>query len=850
MPRKKQKKRSSSKAPAKDFREKEKEGLDSYELPKDFEDEEIDEDGAFNEQDYELYGDVGNTKADADIEEASDIDEGDGIDLSDMLEKNLKRQRKEEKKAIKKAAAEAKASGSLSTRHDHMLRKVSQLNQEAALTQKQRLIKDATTQQVARSQFLAEREVGVVLEGGGEGETENLTFDDLVASFDNNNNNEIADQLRILKNNKAAQPLALPLSDSRKGQVEREVAYKETSKEVSKWTGEPKFNLSTEGLTTKFTPSNDLEKDFTALLQHYGMGDEKKIEDREGILLGADGEGLDDGAREEMLNKLRKQRSLMFQHEIKLKRIKKIKSRTFRKLLKKRKEKNKLSIAELEALDPQAAEQEKAKQEAKRIQERMSLKHKNTSKRVQRLIRLAKNNPAMKGVHKLVGQQLNIGNELRKKMLTAEDTKEMNPDESEDEFDVETEENKLGLIVDDEDMDRSEKVRAITEMQLKLQDDVQDRNNKPKKGLMGMRFMQRAMKKRAQAASKLLEDLKSQLDEEDEETKEDPDSESDNFLPMPTGTQTVEDLDLKSGMTIQPNTQGKLEFDINDSSDEETDKPLLSPPPPPAIPTDSKASKKKPKNKKDEIKNNSAPADQEAEDDEFLEEKKAEKGAKGGDDKDDEYMELNPWMISTNRKGNSNNKEEHVMKMENAITVNSKSKNKLKLSHSSVAIGGFDDVEEDFQKEKYETENEEYLKEQEKSVSVPGWGAWGGEGVKPRKSRKRKAKEAAEELAKKSAGKKKKSGPRHVIVNHKRNKKAKKYTLESVPYPYTSKEQYEMSLRQPLGKEWNTLRTFQEITKPEVFTRTGEIIAPISSKELKKYAPEKKPRKKSKKRKH
>lgn len=48
-----------------------------------------------------------------------------------------------------------------------------------------------------------------------------------------------------------------------------------------------------------------------------------------------------------------------------------------------------------------------------------------------------------------------------------------------------------------------------------------------------------------------------------------------------------------------------------------------------------------------------------------------------------------------------------------------------------------------------------------------------------------------------------------------------------LPHVYESKLQYERSLRLPLGPEFQTKETFQEVTKPRVLLKQG-VIAPIA----------------------
>lgn len=71
---------------------------------------------------------------------------------------------------------------------------------------------------------------------------------------------------------------------------------------------------------------------------------------------------------------------------------------------------------------------------------------------------------------------------------------------------------------------------------------------------------------------------------------------------------------------------------------------------------------------------------------------------------------------------------------------------------------------------------------------------------------------------------------KHVILNQKRDKKVNKYTQLEVPYPFTSREAYERSLRAPLGKDWNTYTMHKQLVQPKIKTRVGHVIDPIEKK--------------------
>ena len=45
--------------------------------------------------------------------------------------------------------------------------------------------------------------------------------------------------------------------------------------------------------------------------------------------------------------------------------------------------------------------------------------------------------------------------------------------------------------------------------------------------------------------------------------------------------------------------------------------------------------------------------------------------------------------------------------------------------------------------------------------------------------------------------------------------------VQSVPWPYTSREQFDKTNSTPVGRHWNTEATFQQMIKPKVTTGTG-----------------------------
>ena len=55
--------------------------------------------------------------------------------------------------------------------------------------------------------------------------------------------------------------------------------------------------------------------------------------------------------------------------------------------------------------------------------------------------------------------------------------------------------------------------------------------------------------------------------------------------------------------------------------------------------------------------------------------------------------------------------------------------------------------------------------------------------------------------------------------------------VSKLPFPYSSVDQFEKSLRAPLGKDWNTETAFRQLVKPKVVTKIGSVIEPINKEE-------------------
>lgn len=317
----------------------------------------------------------------------------------------------------------------------------------------------------------------------------------------------------------AAAAVDAPLPAVVANRVGRKVAFEKTVEEVAKWSGVVKKMRNTKQLVfplnepggaavrtsrdvgERLKPVNKFEEEVADLLKEAGVVTEDGVlKAEEAALLEQTGKVT----KEELLarrRELAKIRSAVFENDRKFRRIKKIKSRKFRKAMKTEKERvaDEARAAGVGSGDDESDDDLRAERE--RAEERMTLRHKNTSKWVRRQLARGetKRNP---GVREAVEEQLRIGEELRRKMAGSDALgggAESGSDQSGDEEDDE---------------------RNIAELREELAG-----GKKPvrQKGLMGLKFMQDAQERRRQEAVGLLDELENE-DDDDSDSGFDSDS--------------------------------------------------------------------------------------------------------------------------------------------------------------------------------------------------------------------------------------------------------------------------------------------------------------------------------------
>jgi len=253
---------------------------------------------------------------------------------------------------------------------------------------------------------------------------------------------------------------------------------------------EPQVNAtqSTSTLAGTFEPTTELEKKVDEILRASGIKDEKDITSFEELALKK--VSIDEVRLRQA--ELRAMRELMFRQDQKAKRIAKIKSKTYRRIHKRERERHMERQTAEEGFEGQDMQDEKLKMEAARAKERMTLRHKNTGDWARKML--------SRGQHDLetrqaISEQVRRGDDLRRKIMGEDDES------------------------DDEDAaDSAEELENLNGNQ--WEDDEADVSKAQRKGVMGMKFMTDAEERQKQANALELAEIQKAMaigsDEEDD----------------------------------------------------------------------------------------------------------------------------------------------------------------------------------------------------------------------------------------------------------------------------------------------------------------------------------------------
>lgn len=136
-----------------------------------------------------------------------------------------------------------------------------------------------------------------------------------------------------------------------------------------------------------------------------------------------------------------------------------------------------------------------------------------------------------------------------------------------------------------------------------------------------------------------------------------------------------------------------------------------------------------------------------------------------------------------------------------------------------------DDVVASFRQEKEDEVNKD--KPQDIDLSLPGWGSWGGKGVKaPKRKRNRFILKGAPKMPRRDENK------GDIIIKEYKDPKLAAHKVKDVPFPFESVKDYEASIRAPLGNTFIPEKAHKVLIRPSVITKAGTIIQPMDEDEL------------------
>ncbi|KAM0906261.1 hypothetical protein ACQ4PT_016932 [Festuca glaucescens] len=651
---------------------------------------------------------------------------------------------------------------------------------------------------------------------------------------------------RVQQQEKKPMVVQAPIPKVKRELLDRAATYKVHRHDISKWEGLVKSNReattiyfendldlgqSTVGaIASKFEPRSTFEKQMAEVLRSTEIMEAHKNDGAKILELNK----MDVEDVRERQNRLAKMRSLLFRHEMKAKRVKKIKSRTYHRLLKK--DKRKASSADLEA-DPEAAEESAMKQEFKRAEERMTLKHKNNSKWAKRILKRGLS-VQDEGTRDAITAQLQQHALLTRKMNSIKNDSSSSDESSDDD--------------DDDDDGSNLEAKLLNRGKEKIRKVVEEDDAIPKSGVFSLPFMERAMKKRADATYEETrldyEELEQSLRKlEDDNTEENVDS----IKVM--GKRTFGPVKRTHGEANKRPKLGDADKNSDSGYDSDCGQHFNS----------SEENKKVDyaNNKADDVQLGTALLDDEQQNDLFINFddarnspgmkteievgiladnswKKVKSNKANGDYNMKESRNKSkvqiPSAVDPNPKLHNSDSDSEEEMVDGFLTIPDEKQNYKLPSQADLIRQAFagDDVEAEFENDKLKALNEENPEPEEPAL-VPGWGQWTDiqqkKGlpswmVKEHEDAKRKREEALK--------RRKDAKLKNVIISEHVDKKAEKLLATNLPFPYTSNDVYENSMRMPLGPDFNPAISVSALNRPAIVKKPGVVIKPIQYEEI------------------
>lgn len=637
----------------------------------------------------------------------------------------------------------------------------------------------------------------------------------------------------------ATKKLDVPLSRREQGRLDRTVAYEKTNETLDRWTETVKQNRRAEHLVfplpensakagldlTEMQPltasntQNELESAIFGIMDQSGLSMEKPKKEKEREY---DDEG-NELSRKEILNRKRIERELQSREAKRAARIKKIKSKAYHRVHRKQRERDEMAaqeaLAEAGEID---SEEEREAQDRRRALERVGLRHKDSkwAKMGSRVKRAVWDDDFRTGLTEMARKDEELRRRVEGRSAVSDDDETSSSGS------------------DSEDGGNGSLRRQLAALE--------EEDDEPQSKLMSMKFMQKAEAARKQENDDLIKQIRRELDgEEAEESADDGGDEVGRKQYGGAGGKVfAAALDTSKMSAKKPRK-------VEEDDDEEVTIKLSS---------SGNVSKAAPA-ATTSTANTTAGAWSSGE---------VRRKKKGGSSAKMEDFDLNAnIMIASNGNKSKAVKKSSTPQQQNGAGQDNDDDSDDADQHLPLAIRDQQLVARAFAGEdvvgEFEREKEEIAEQDDDKVidnTLPGWGSWVGDGVSNREKKRHQGRFLTKvEGIKKNDRKDTKLDK--VIINEKRIKKVcgksehtsslpqlyffyfahstihvmlgetnltpqnDRYLASQLPHPFESRQQYERSLQQPVGPEWQTKETFQDSTKPRVIMKQG-IIAPMS----------------------
>ncbi|ODA82383.1 hypothetical protein RJ55_00890 [Drechmeria coniospora] len=595
----------------------------------------------------------------------------------------------------------------------------------------------------------------------------------------------------------ATKKLDVPLSRREQGRLDRAAAYEKTNETLDRWTETVKQNRRAEHLvfplpqqsgmegldTAEIRPltaknaSNELESTIMSIMEASGLSLEAKSKpkpqefDEEGNLL----------SRKEALQRKRIERALADREGKRAKRIKKIKSKAYHRVHRKQKERDEMATREaMEEAGEIDSEEEREAQDRRRALERVGQRHKDSkwAKLGNRAKRAVWDDDFRTGLTEMARKD----EELRRRKA-----------------------GKTGGA-DDSDSDATSSSGDDEDEALHRQlDRLEQDDDEPQSGLMAMKFMQKAEAAKKKANDDMIKQIRRDLNgEEDPGSDEEEAGEVGRRTYGGAAARTFEAALDTSRRASRRDETHSVEQGVPEEHGSATNGPSASWNQHADTPAETAASTAGAWSRGD-----------------------ARRTKKGSSKSRVEDLDLNASIVVVSRPAKSKSRKPAQHDDETSASDSEADQHlPLAIRDQELVARAFagEDVVGDFEREKAETA----VADDDKIIdnTLPGWGSWVGDGVSSREKKRHQGRFLTK-IAGVKAKDRKDAKLDKVIINEKRVKKNDQYLATQLPHPFESRQQYERSLRLPVGPEWMTKESFQDGTKPRVLMKQG-IIAPIS----------------------